>query len=100
MASIRSRRDNGMLFLDFRVQGIRCREQTALPDTTLNRRRLQTILVRIEKAIQNGTFSYREFFPMSKNAEKFDHLKPAASVKPLQTGIPTPPTGIRYTALQ
>ena len=39
MASIRARKDNGMLFLDFRYQDVRCREQTALTDTAANRKR-------------------------------------------------------------
>ena len=38
MASIRSR--NQKLFFDFYYQGIRCREQTSLNDTKLNRSRL------------------------------------------------------------
>jgi len=33
MASIRARTDNGLLFFDFRFNGVRCREQTALEDT-------------------------------------------------------------------
>lgn len=72
MASIRARRDNGMLFLDFRYQDVRCREQTALTDTVANRKRLQKVLDRIEADIAVGTFDYRRFFPGSKNAAKFD----------------------------
>ena len=72
MASIRARKDNGMLFLDFRYQDVRCREQTALTDTAANRKRLQKVLDRIEADIAAGTFDYRRFFPGSKNAAKFD----------------------------
>lgn len=72
MASIRARKDNGMLFLDFRYQDVRCREQTALTDTAANRKRLQRVLDRIEADIAAGTFDYRRFFPGSKNAAKFD----------------------------
>ena len=81
MASIRARRDNGMLFLDFRYQDVRCREQTALTDTAPNRKRLQKVLDRIEADIAGGTFDYRRFFPGSKNAAKFDPV-PAGAVPP------------------
>ena len=72
MASIRARKDNGMLFIDFRYQDKRYREQTALGDTAANRKRLQKVLDRIEADIAAGTFDYRRFFPGSKNAAKFD----------------------------
>ena len=36
MASIRCRKESGMLMLDFRYRGKRCREQTLLPDTPAN----------------------------------------------------------------
>ncbi|APR03036.1 Phage integrase [Thauera chlorobenzoica] len=61
-----------MLFLDFRYQDVRCREQTTLTDTAANRKRLQKVLDRIEADIAAGTFDYRRFFPGSKNAAKFD----------------------------
>lgn len=72
MGSIRKREDNGLLFIDFRVNGIRCREQTALPDSVANRKKVQKVLERIEAEIISGTFEYRRFFPASKNASKFD----------------------------
>jgi len=72
MGSIRKREDNGLLFIDFRYKGIRCREQTALTDTAASRRKVQKVLDRIEADITAGTFEYRRFFPGSKNAEKFD----------------------------
>ncbi len=71
MGSIRTRADTGLLFLDFRFQGIRCREQTALTDTAANRKRVQKVLDRIEAEIQAGTFEYSRFFPNSKNGQKF-----------------------------
>ena len=72
MGSIRKREDNGLLFIDFRVNGIRCREQTALPDSVVNRKKVQKVLERIEAEIISGTFEYRRFFPASNNASKFD----------------------------
>lgn len=68
MASIRRRRESGMLMLDFRYRGQRCREQTLLPDTPTNRGRLQAMAKRIERAINEGTFSYADFFPDSRRA--------------------------------
>ncbi len=68
MASIRSR--NNLLFFDFRYQSTRCREQTLLPDTTENRKKLETYAVQIDKEIKNGTFQYEKYFPNSKNIEK------------------------------
>ena len=72
MGSIRRRTDNNLLFLDFRYRDIRCREQTALPDTAANRKKVQKLLDRIEADIAAGTFDYRRYFPASKNAARFD----------------------------
>lgn len=72
MGSIRARRDTGLLFLDFRYQGQRCREQTALADTPANRKRLQKVVDRLDKEVSQGTFDYGSFFPNSKNARRFD----------------------------
>ena len=72
MASIRARADTGMLFMDFRYQGERCREQTLLADCPANRKRLSKVLAKIEEQISTGQFNYRDFFPNSKNAVKFD----------------------------
>jgi len=49
--------------VDFRWQGHRCREHTLLPDTPGNRARLESLAKRIERAIQQGTFRYADFFP-------------------------------------
>jgi len=80
MGSIRCRPDNGLLFLDFRFKGHRCREQTALSDTPSNRKRLGKVLANIEVAIDQGTFEYRNFFPSSKNVEKFASATHSASI--------------------
>ncbi len=71
MGSIRCRKESGYLFIDFRYQNMRCREQTALDDTPLNRKRLQRLLQNVESAINAGTFRYGEFFPNSKQAHRF-----------------------------
>jgi integrase len=60
VGSIRRRPESGLLFLDFKYLGQRLREQTALPDTEPNRKRLQKALERIEGEIALGTFDYGE----------------------------------------
>ncbi len=71
MASIRVRDTTGKLFFDFRYQNKRCREQTALDDNPVNRRKLDGVLKRIEAEITLGTFEYSRYFPGSSNAKKF-----------------------------
>lgn len=77
MGSIRKHGQTGFLFFDFRYQGVRCREYTALPETATNKKKLEKILRVIEADITAGSFEYRRFFPGSKNAARFD--KPAAA---------------------
>lgn len=71
MANIRTRRESGCLFLDFRYRGIRCREQTALQDTAANRRTLESLANRIQRELAKGTFDYAVFFPDSPRARQF-----------------------------
>lgn len=70
MGSIRARQETGLLFLDFRYQGQRCREQTLLPDTPANRKRLEKLLVSIEQEIKLGTFDYAKAFPTSPKVQE------------------------------
>ena len=74
MASIRCRKDSGTLLIDFSFKGIRCREQTALPDTPANRKRLQKLLDTIENEIKSGTYEYQKYFPDSKLATRFEEI--------------------------
>ena len=96
MGSVRSRSDNKLLFLDFRYRNQRCREQTTLPDTPANRKRLQKVLDRIESEISAGTFNYRQFFPTSRQAAKFDPvsqpLAPAGSIARQASSVSAPVT--------
>jgi len=71
MGSIRSRNGSGKLFLDFRYQGVRCREQTLLDDTAPNRRKLQQLADRVEAEITLGTLDYAQYFPNSKMVARF-----------------------------
>ncbi len=55
MGKIVARKETGNLFFDFRYLGKRCREQTVLADTPVNRKKLQKVLDRIEAEITLGT---------------------------------------------
>ncbi len=77
MASIRKHTQTGALFFDFRYRGVRCREYTTLSDTVGNRRKMDKVLQKIEEQIALGAFSYRDFFPGSKNALKLDTVEVA-----------------------
>jgi len=70
MGSIRSRKENGLLMFDFRYQGKRCREQTTLPDTAENRRKMEKVIKRIDAEITMGTFIYGNYFPNSPIAKQ------------------------------
>jgi len=72
MGSINVRKSSGNLFFDFQYRKKRCREQTTLPDTPLNRKKMLTILQRIEAEITLGTFEYARYFPSSSMIKKLD----------------------------
>lgn len=69
MSSVRARKD-GRLFFDFRYQGERCRELTALTDTPANRKRMTRTLSAIDAQIAAGTFNYAKAFPNSRRATR------------------------------
>lgn len=79
MASIRSRKETGLLIIDFRYQNERCREQTMLPDTPANRERVQKLVDRMEKAMLNGSFRYADFFPNSPRAAEVASTAPVVT---------------------
>ena len=63
MASVNCK--NGKLYVDFRWQGRRRREYTALKDTDSNRKRLDKVAKSIERDIKAGRFDYAKYFPES-----------------------------------
>jgi integrase len=77
MASIRPRKETGLLVIDFRYRGKRCREQTLLADTPVNRARLEKLVERMERTMLQGTFVYAEFFPGSPMTA-LDRTEPSA----------------------
>ncbi len=89
MAKVTTRKETGRLVLDFIYRGVRCREQTALPDTAANRKRVESVLAKLKAALTAGTFVYRDFFPGSPLASRFDTPQPAPAPPP---GTPTLPT--------
>jgi len=74
MAKVTVRKETGKLVIDFTHRGVRCREQTALPDTQANRKRVQAVIERIKKAQQDGSFKYGDYFPESAIATRFDFV--------------------------
>ncbi|MCW8965609.1 MAG: site-specific integrase [Candidatus Pacearchaeota archaeon] len=88
MAKIRMRKETGKLFFDFKFQGLRCREQTTLPDTKENRAKLESVAKKINAAITLGQFNYADFFPHStmvqKLAQRAQHIAPHSN-----QGLPT-----------
>lgn len=78
MGSIRNRGDR--LFIDFRYEGHRCREQTLLADTKPNRKLLQQLLARVESEISLGTFNYLATFPGSKTGIRLSQRRDGADV--------------------
>lgn len=75
MASIRTRKSSGTLFFDFQYKGVRCREQTSLPDTPANRKKMKKMLERIEAEITLASFQYERYFPESPRAATFKQVE-------------------------
>ena len=75
VGKIVARKETGNLFFDFRYLGKRCREQTALPDTPTNRKKLEKILERIEAEITRH-LRLQRVFPAERPCRR---AKPAQS---------------------
>lgn len=84
MSTIRTRADTGKLFVDFRHDGKRYREQTSLDDTPTNRKKLGKLVKALDAAIESGSFDYASFFPDSKRAQS----QSAAPVVPAPSAAP------------
>jgi integrase len=68
--------------MDFKLNGARMREQTTLPDTPANRKRLQKALERIEADIALGSFDYEKTFGKPLPAKKGAQVE-VSSVAPI-----------------
>ena len=89
MAKVRARKETGKLFFDFKYQGVRCREQTALPDTKENRIRLEPIAKKIEASIILDQLNYADFFPQSAMVKKFAERAKRVELLVDNKGLPT-----------
>jgi integrase len=91
VASIRARKETGKLYIDFRLDGARCREQTNLDDTPANRKTLEKLVMRMERDMADGTFVYRNYFPNGKLISTFpgpnDGSDPVAELRRLAAEI-------------
>jgi integrase len=96
MASIRSRKDNGKLFFDFRARGQRFREQTELDDTPANRKKMAAVASRLEYELQLGSLDYGRYFPNSPNRETYVALVTPSGSVPL--GSNAGPSNVRGEA--
>ena len=88
MAKVTARKETGRLVIDFTYRGVRCREQTALADTAANRKRVESMLAKIKSAMAAGTFAYRDFFPGSPLAGRFDMPQAAPASPPGTPALP------------
>ncbi|MES9111688.1 DUF3596 domain-containing protein, partial [Cutibacterium acnes] len=89
MASIRTRKQTGKLYLDFYFDGARYREQTALPDTPENRTKLGKLADKLEREIARGKFNYAEFFgkPAKEPRVKASDAFPRAGGHKPESGV-------------
>lgn len=69
MAVINVRKETSRLYIDFRFNGIRCREQTAMNDTLSNRRVLHKLIDKMNAELTLGVFDYGKTFPNSRKAK-------------------------------
>jgi integrase len=97
MASVREY--SGKLFCDFRYQGKRCREYTALEDTKANRQKLTKLLEKIATEIKEGEFEYQKYFPNSKIAKSINKLTESIGKVNIENNAPAS-YSINYSAIQ
>lgn len=71
MGSVYARPETKRLIIDFRYQGVRCKESTALMDNKQNRKKVENLLRTIEAEITLGSFKYEKYFPNSNRAKLF-----------------------------
>lgn len=87
MAKVRARPETGKLYFDFFYRGARCREQTDLPDTPPNRKRVEAVMRRIESELQKGTFDYALYFPNSKLPERAEKRYANAAAEAVRPAV-------------
>ncbi|NYS62573.1 site-specific integrase [Vreelandella salicampi] len=80
MGKVRARKESKKLFIDFRYNGQRFREQTLLDDNAKNRKQLESLLQRMEAKMLLGDFVYADFFPNSSNLQKLKNERSQESL--------------------
>lgn len=73
MPTLRTRADNGRLYIDFHYDGRRCRELLPFVDIPGERRRAERLLHHLRESLAAGTFRYADFFPDSKHVAEGSH---------------------------
>ena len=92
MSKVRSLKATGKLFIDFRYLGQRCREYTALENTSANVKKLEKLAAKVEEEIKAGTFDYTSFFPGSKLAARIQVQPLSAAHASIFAASPAPAT--------
>jgi integrase len=104
MPNIRVRKETGLLYFDFQYLKVRCREQSLLEDSKLNRKKMQKVLDEITGKIKSRTFCYRDYFPGSKQLlaiELLENGSPPESIPSrIDPSFKTQPTPITTLPVQ
>ena len=87
MPNIRVRKETGLLYFDFQYLKVRCREQSLLEDSKPNRKKMQKVLDEILGKIKSHTFSYRDYFPSSKQLLAIELLENGSPPEPMPVRI-------------
>ena len=94
VASLRVDHD-GYLMVDFRWQGVRCREYLGRKDTKENRGDARRLVRRIDGEIAGGTFDYLKYFPDGRKKHLFARETAETGVVPPFEPSPESGSGTR-----
>lgn len=76
-----------ILRINFYYRGVQCRETLKLDIAPSNIKYADRLRSEILSAIERGTFSYADYFPESKMARRFGHVKTNITIGELLTGF-------------
>jgi len=89
MAKVREDLSTGNLFFDFRYQGRRYREYSALKETLTNRKKMEAMLKRVMKEIKNDTYDHAKYFPNSKVIKKESNVTLRTDIHSVSKAVAT-----------